>query len=140
MQCAACGAPMIVVEYQGVELDWCPECGGIWFDNEELDFLLQGAGVDSSALEFSAAARGEARRAGEHTRRCPRCSRRMAKRTVGHGHTVILDQCPRHGLWFDKGELAAMLQASVPQQDWKRVAGFLGAVFPGEGKNKEAES
>jgi hypothetical protein len=131
---------MIVVEYQDVELDWCPDCGGIWFDNEELEFLLQGAGLDIEALDMKSAARADTRRAGEHTRRCTRCRRRMRKLGVGGQPPVILDNCPRHGLWFDGGELSAVLRAAAPPGEWARVSAFLGALFPGHGRNKEADS
>ena len=71
MQCVACGAPMIIVESQGVELDWCLECGGVWFDGDELECLLREAGLDVSLVNPHAAARGHAS-AGERPRRCPR--------------------------------------------------------------------
>ena len=32
---------MIVVERDKVELDYCLECNGFWFDNTELDLLVE---------------------------------------------------------------------------------------------------
>ena len=139
MQCSGCGAPMIVVEYQGVELDWCPACGGVWFDDEELEILMQGAGLDADALHVRAADRAVVQGANERARRCPRCRRRMRKQCVDAHPPVILDACARHGLWFDAGELDAVLRATAPAGEWERVAAFLGAVFPGHGRNKEAD-
>ena len=37
-QCPACGTgPLTASSYGGVELDWCGECRGIWFDRGELE-------------------------------------------------------------------------------------------------------
>lgn len=32
-------------ERQGVEIDYCPECRGIWLDRGELDKILDGIGA-----------------------------------------------------------------------------------------------
>ena len=41
MNCPACKKNnMIVVEYKGVELDNCVDCGGVWFDMDELELLF----------------------------------------------------------------------------------------------------
>ena len=39
MRCPVCNNMMIVVERYDVELDYCINCHGIWFDFEELKFL-----------------------------------------------------------------------------------------------------
>jgi len=43
MQCPACppgGAALIVVERQGIEIDYCSTCRGVWLDRGELDKLI----------------------------------------------------------------------------------------------------
>ena len=34
MDCPKCRAPMIVFEHEGIELDYCVECSGTWFDGD----------------------------------------------------------------------------------------------------------
>ena len=41
----------------------------------------------------------------EGVRGCPVCGSSMVKETV---HTIQIDVCKQHGLWLDKGELAAI--------------------------------
>jgi len=41
MKCPNDGAEMDHVSRQGVEIDHCPRCGGIWLDRGELDHLLE---------------------------------------------------------------------------------------------------
>lgn len=41
MNCPACRAPLQLTERQGVEIDYCPQCRGIWLDRGELDKLIE---------------------------------------------------------------------------------------------------
>jgi Zn-finger nucleic acid-binding protein len=41
MQCPVDGATLLLSERQGVEIDYCPTCRGIWLDRGELDKLLR---------------------------------------------------------------------------------------------------
>ncbi len=50
MICPACKNDMIVVEYQRIELDFCPHCRGVWFDCGELELMLKSAHIDEKPL------------------------------------------------------------------------------------------
>ena len=41
MQCPVDGETLLLSERQGVEIDYCPKCRGVWLDRGELDKLLQ---------------------------------------------------------------------------------------------------
>lgn len=42
MKCPNCKESNLVMsERQGVEIDYCPECRGIWLDRGELDKILE---------------------------------------------------------------------------------------------------
>lgn len=44
MKCPTCAdTPLVMAERQGVEIDYCPSCRGIWLDRGELDKLLDRA-------------------------------------------------------------------------------------------------
>ncbi len=44
MKCPTCpDATLVMTERQGVEIDYCPTCRGIWLDRGELDKLLDRA-------------------------------------------------------------------------------------------------
>ena len=59
MDCPACSAPMIVIERQGIELDYCPACRGLWFDADELELLAETYDID---VELPDASRPRRRR------------------------------------------------------------------------------
>ena len=46
MNCPIDGATLLMSERQGVEIDYCPTCRGVWLDRGELDKLLQVADRD----------------------------------------------------------------------------------------------
>jgi len=44
MYCPTCTTtPLVLAERQGVEIDYCPHCRGVWLDRGELDKLLDRA-------------------------------------------------------------------------------------------------
>lgn len=44
MKCPVCKEPELVMsERQGIEIDYCPSCRGVWLDRGELDKLLEKA-------------------------------------------------------------------------------------------------
>ena len=43
MKCPVCNSVLTMTVRQGVEIDYCPLCRGVWLDRGELDKLLAGA-------------------------------------------------------------------------------------------------
>ncbi len=41
MKCPNCEATLIMTERQGVEIDYCPKCRGVWLDKGELDKIIE---------------------------------------------------------------------------------------------------
>lgn len=41
MKCPACQETLTMTERQGVEIDFCPKCRGVWLDRGELDKILE---------------------------------------------------------------------------------------------------
>ena len=133
---------MIVVEHGGVELDHCLECGGTWFDRDELGLLLEGLGAEARAAAEGELADLAEVKTDEARRRCPICRVRMLKVNMGGEGGVLIDACRRgHGLWFDDTEvvrLAEQIAKNVPQAQGKAIE-FMGRVFcgPKEPERKE---
>jgi uncharacterized protein len=44
VKCPVDGATLLMGERHGVEIDYCPECRGIWLDRGELDTIVERAG------------------------------------------------------------------------------------------------
>ena len=43
MKCPNDGATLTMSERSGIEIDYCPECRGVWLDRGELDKILERA-------------------------------------------------------------------------------------------------
>lgn len=57
MKCPTCvNALLVMSERQGVEIDYCPQCRGVWLDRGELDKLLDRAAAQTPAPQPAQAA------------------------------------------------------------------------------------
>jgi len=126
---------MIVVEHEDIELDYCVDCSGVWFDAGELELLLETMQLEGTSLSLDSILTSPEARSAEKKRKCPICRQRMKKATVGHEPEVLIDACQRgDGLWFDKGEVGQLITqlSDKPSQESDsqgRVITFLGEVF-----------
>ena len=41
MNCPNCNEVLVMSERQGVEIDYCPKCRGVWLDRGELDKIIE---------------------------------------------------------------------------------------------------
>ncbi len=41
MKCPSCEELLVMAERQGVEIDYCPKCRGVWLDKGELDKIIE---------------------------------------------------------------------------------------------------
>ncbi len=47
MQCPVCeNTKLAIAERQGVEIDYCPDCRGVWLDRGELDKIIERSAED----------------------------------------------------------------------------------------------
>jgi uncharacterized protein len=53
MQCPLCAVELQMTERQGVEIDYCPKCRGVWLDRGELDKLIERAAQVEARSDYS---------------------------------------------------------------------------------------
>ncbi|MEO5705907.1 MAG: zf-TFIIB domain-containing protein [Alteraurantiacibacter sp.] len=46
MPCPVCAVPLVMSDRQGVEIDYCPQCRGVWLDRGELDKIIERSSAD----------------------------------------------------------------------------------------------
>ena len=119
MFCPACrGAEMFVLEFERVEIDYCPDCKGVWLDSGELALVGDRSGALSNELLASLERQPGGLPKDAERRRCPVCHRMMLQMTTDTQPPVVLDRCPDgHGLWFDRGELGMVVAAAGAERD-----------------------
>ena len=135
MDCPACKGVVVVVEYERIEVDYCTDCFGVWFDAGELELLLERLSLDGAAFTMQELLALPDAKVAEKVRPCPICRKKMRKVHVGSGPEVLVDVCPvGHGVWFDGGELNQVIRQLAASgtgtaSEQGRVITFLGEVF-----------
>jgi Zn-finger nucleic acid-binding protein len=69
MKCPVCTEPdLVMTDRQGVEIDYCPKCRGVWLDRGELDKIIERSAVQTAgaAPGFSGDPRGHSKHDGHH--------------------------------------------------------------------------
>ena len=57
MKCPVCTDTVLVMtERQGLEIDYCPNCRGVWLDRGELDKLIEKSATREPAMASAASA------------------------------------------------------------------------------------
>ena len=108
MICPKCQSQMDALEYEGIEVDRCRSCHGIWFDAGESHWLRHEEAA--SAIDTGDPAMGR-----EHNEtksyRCPRCDGGMMRHVDLEKTHIHFEECTScRGSFFDAGEFAALLQ------------------------------
>jgi len=62
MKCPVDGATLTMTERSGVEIDYCPQCRGVWLDRGELDKLIDRAAPPTPPVALEEPRRPESRR------------------------------------------------------------------------------
>lgn len=101
----------IKAQDQIIEVDICPKCEGIWFDQGELDKVDKN--IKPSLIEFRKIPDIEVQL---ESLICPNCKGHKKMKKIEHDRDshVIIDSCTQcGGIWLDKGELHAIINESV---------------------------
>jgi uncharacterized protein len=111
MDCSACKNPMNEVDLDGVRIDRCDKCGGVWLDAGEAEALVK---KDPSPkdemkkvkLKLLQQWKTAAIEPKEVDRTCPRCHAAMLRVNYKEIPGLQVEKCPSDcGLYLDKGEL-----------------------------------
>ncbi len=113
MKCYKCSSRMTRKALDGVLVDSCPTCEGIWLDGGELEMLKNGARKTTEEILLQARSEisREKRRLVTAHEMCPRCQQDKLHEKIVAG--TALDTCAScGGLYFDWSELSKVLQRS----------------------------
>ena len=56
MRCPVDNETLVMTERNGVEIDYCPKCRGVWLDRGELDKIIERASADAAPVAAPARA------------------------------------------------------------------------------------
>ena len=118
MDCPRCqSAQLELKDLQGIEVDKCPQCQGLWLDHHELD-QLEDLVLDEDRLKGTMV---YAQRGSEIS--CPKCSGAMSTFNY-RAYDLPIDFCDEgHGFWLDAGEDKQVLELMEKRiHDMKRAS------------------
>jgi Zn-finger nucleic acid-binding protein len=52
MECPICKVTLLMSEKQGIEIDYCPTCRGVWLDRGELEKIIERSNSPESSPEM----------------------------------------------------------------------------------------
>ena len=108
-RCGKCGGPFAALFVDGLIVDTCGDCEGIWVDHGEVTRLL-GSDATSSARTPPT---GERAKLDEVVGSCPTCRCGLSSFAVP-GQPAALEVCPScKGVWFDEGEIELLQRGDV---------------------------
>ncbi|MGD0779873.1 MAG: zf-TFIIB domain-containing protein [Dehalococcoidales bacterium] len=123
MICPVCRKGALIVEYNNIELDYCPRCQGVWFDVGELELLLESAGLGDHRRYLEGIINGPEASSSEKKRKCPICRRKMKKAYIDEDKKIMVDICSvGHGIWFDGGEVQSLVKEMVDKSPKKHAS------------------
>lgn len=53
MNCPRCNVTLIMSDRQGIEIDYCPSCRGIWLDRGELDKIIERSVIPNGQQNYN---------------------------------------------------------------------------------------
>lgn len=51
MQCPVDNTTLVMSDRQGIEIDYCPQCRGVWLDRGEIDKIIERSNQDAHQTE-----------------------------------------------------------------------------------------
>jgi len=135
MECPACSRQLKQMEVGEIVVDVCENgCGGIWFDNYEIQKVDEKH--EAAGEELLNIARDPNVKVDHSQKRsCPKCpDQPMMQHFFSIKREVEVDECPAcGGIWLDYGELGQMRDQYENEAERKEAASaYFHEVFGGE--------
>jgi len=112
--CPDCSVALVPREFQGITIDACPRCAGIFFDEGEVNALKARGLQAMEELENQIVPEVIQEAIADKFRLCPHCKSSMDKFRYMYHSDVVLDECGVcGGIWVQDGELGRMREVLV---------------------------
>lgn len=103
-------------------IERCKSCFGMFFDPGEINTLLESSVSNIFDINLTLIKNINKDRYKKDKKvkyiKCPVCQVLMNRINFGHKSGVVIDQCKKHGIWTDNGEITHLME-------WKKAGGGL---------------
>lgn len=104
--CPRCNGRLSERRYADLTVLDCLGCAGLFLD---MDTLLELRAPDAADKRLALPKRPRVQETEVRYLACPLCAATMNRTVFGRISGVIVDVCPEHGVWFDAGEINAVI-------------------------------
>ena len=113
------------VLFHQVEVDYCPECLGIWFDRDELRLAKDEKDKELNWLDFNVWRDKGQFKISSSSRQCPVCRVLFVEVAYDDSH-VKIDFCKRcQGIWLDRGEFKQIIVYLKRKSDYEILHSYI---------------
>lgn len=125
MLCPFCKKPLDKAILSGVEVDYCPQCLGLWFEKDELRLAKDEKDRSLRWLDIDLWKDDTKFKISPGIRLCPYC--RLPLYEVYYGDSqIIVDVCNLcQGIWLDRGEFKKIIKYLKEKADYKILNDYL---------------
>ena len=112
LSCPDCRAQMQQVRVGATDLMECSSCASTWLDADTFTQLCidrERRGAMAAMVGTTRPPADKPRLSGVRYLPCPVCGKTMNRQNFGRRSGVIIDVCKGHGVWFEAGELRAVM-------------------------------
>ncbi|HEV8551351.1 MAG TPA: zf-TFIIB domain-containing protein [Polyangiaceae bacterium] len=107
--CPACHERLRAFGASSGRLSECTACGGQFVEHALLQELLERRELHRVVTRAPVPRKNPLETPVRYLK-CPGCATLMNRNNFGGNSGVVVDVCPRHGVWFDPGELPRILE------------------------------
>ena len=129
MKCPLCKKPLLSAILHNTEIDYCPNCLGLWFEEEELRWAKDEEDRNLGWLDIDLWKDKEKFKISSGIRLCPSC--RVPLYEVYYGDSgVIVDVCNLcHGVWLDRAEFKKIIDWLKEKADYEILHNYSKNLF-----------
>lgn len=129
MNCPKDNGNLISKTVEGVGIEECEICGGLWFNKGELSQVIEQSESDYNWMDFDLWREEGHFKTSDSALNCPQCDKKMVAITYGEKN-IQLDLCEDgHGIWLDKGEFKSVLSTLQEELTTKDVSEYIQATI-----------
>jgi len=128
-RCPICKKPLLATVLSGVEIDYCPNCLGLWFEQEELRLAKDEKDKDLKWLDIDLWKDKKKLKISYGIRLCPSC--RVPLYEVYYGDSgIIVDVCNLcQGVWLDRAEFKKIIDYLHRKADYEILNNYAKNLF-----------
>ena len=128
MLCPNCHKSMSLLKLGNVVLDECIQCGGLWFDKDELKDAKDEVDPDLRWMDFEIWSSQALFSVNEKSLECPRCPETAMRGINYQKPDIDITFCPRcEGVWLNAGDFKDIIAALSKEARTKNVPDYVKA-------------